>query len=114
MADNGSGDGLVVGTAGIYSVEVTADSPDVFDLRVIGPNWQWDGEDPPACRYQSVIYEQSADGDSSRGGSGAIQMALHEGAGITLQIVDAADTVYWSLSAHLVCVADVVPGDCDG
>jgi hypothetical protein len=114
MADNGSGDGLVVGTAGIYSVEVTADSPDVFDLRVIGPNWQWDGEDPPACRYQAVIYEQSADGASRRGGSGAIQMALHEGAGITVQIVDAVDTVYWTLSAHLICVADVVPGDCGG
>ncbi len=114
MADNGSGDGLVVGTAGIYSVEVTADSPDVFDLRVIGPDWQWDGEDPPACRYQAVIYEQSADGASRRGGSGAIQMALHEGAGITVLIVDAVDTVYWTLSAHLICVADVVPGDCDG
>ena len=114
MTDNGSGDGLVVGTAGIYSVEVTADSSDVFDLRVIGPDWQWDGEDPPACRYQAVIYEQSADGASSRGGSGAIQMALHEGAGITVQIVDAVDTVYWTLSAHLICVADVVPGDCGG
>ena len=114
MTDNGSGDGLVVGTAGIYSVEVTADSSDVFDLKVNGPNWQWDGEDPPACRYQAVIYEQSADGASRRGGSGAIQMALHEGAGITVQIVDAVDTVYWTLSAHLICVADVVPGDCGG
>lgn len=112
MASWGGGDGIEVAAAGIYSVEVTAYSSDVFDLRVFGPNWQWLDEDPPACRQNPVIYEQSADGTEPRGGSGASQMALPAGGVAEVQVLDAVDTVYWSLSVHLVCLADVDEGTC--
>ena len=113
MTANAADDGLTATAAGIYSVEVTSESTASYELRVYGPNWQWTGEDPPACRTNGVIYEQSAgtSGDPM-GGSGAIQMALPAGGQMQVQVLAATDPVHWVLTAHLVAVLDIDDGTC--